>query len=284
MEICYVGRKLGHLNDILTQTPDPAADAQESGRWLAHATLEIARIQYPELDPAPYLAELNTLASHLGDRLRNFNDGREFVEKAAEYLFDELGFAGNDGDFYDPRNSCLNQVLERRVGIPITLSLLYMEVARRLKMPVYGVALPRRFVVRYDDGNYSTYIDPYGGGNPITISDCWKMAGIEVGDLRLLAPADPKQILMRMLENLQGAYLRRNEFPQAIQVMDWLILGDPDEPQRYKLRGAIHLELGQLRMARRDLNAYLKRVPTSKDNQAIRDQLAQIHQQLGQLN
>ena len=88
----------------------------------------------------------------MGDRLRNFNDGRDFVETAQRFLFGELGFHGNEEDFFDPRNSCLNQVLERRVGIPITLSVMYMEIARRLAMPVFGISLPRHFVIQFDDG------------------------------------------------------------------------------------------------------------------------------------
>src|ERR1019366_925657 len=131
---------------------------------LDRAALELATIQFPDLDPEPYLHQLNELASHLGDRLRNFNDGRDFVETAERYLFGEQGFRGNQEDFFDSRNSCLNQVLERRTGIPITLSVLYMEIGRRLAMPVFGIGLPRHFIVQFDDGNYATHIDPFHGG------------------------------------------------------------------------------------------------------------------------
>ena len=253
--------------------------------WMAHAMLELAKIEHPGLDPQPYLTQLNEISSHLGDRLRNFNDGREFVEKAADYLFGELGFRGNENDFYDPNNSCLNQVLDRKVGIPITLSLVYVLVASRLKMPVYGIALPRRFVVRYDDGNYSTYIDPYGGGQRVSIGDCLRMAGLETADLSIFIPATPKRILMRMLENLQGCYLRRNDFERAIRVLDWLLIGDPVQAQRYKLRGVIHLELRHWSAARRDLEQYLQLTPEdSPDRPELRAQLAEIHAQLGRIN
>jgi len=109
------------------------------------AALDLASIHFPNLQPEPFLDQLNDLAASLGDRLRNFNDGRDFVEKASSYLFGELGFHGNETDFFDPLNSCLNQVLERRTGIPITLAVMYMEIARRLHMPVFGIGLPRHY-------------------------------------------------------------------------------------------------------------------------------------------
>src|SRR6202140_5403561 len=132
---------MNHLRYILEE--DPAKGGRDRGG------VERARLQFPDLAPEPYLHQLNDLASQLGDRLRNFNDGRDFVETAQRYLFGELGFHGNEDDFFDPRNSCLDQVLERRVGIPITLSVMYMEVARRLAMPVFGISLPRHFVIQF---------------------------------------------------------------------------------------------------------------------------------------
>ena len=155
----------------------PAEEAEKPGR-LDRAALELATIQFPDLQPEPYLDQLNDLASQLGDRLRNFNDGRDFVETAQRFLFGELGFHGNekDEDHFDPRNSCLNQVLERRTGLPITLSVMYMEIARRLHMPVFGIGLPHHFVIQFDDGNYSTYIDPFHGGRVITALECFTLA------------------------------------------------------------------------------------------------------------
>ena len=160
---------------------------------LDHAALELAAIDTPGLEPEPWLDRLNELASQLGDRLRNFNDGRDFVETAQRYLFGELGFHGNEDDFFDPRNSCLDQVLERRVGIPITLSVMYMEIARRLAMPVFGISLPRHFVIQFDDGNYATYIDPFNGGRPITAAGMFCAGRRESGRSRLAAPRVEKR-------------------------------------------------------------------------------------------
>ena len=138
---------------------------------LDRAVLELAATQTPGLVIEPFLDQLNDMASRLGDRLRNFNDGRDFVEQAQLYLFQDLGFHGNDEDFFDPQNSFLNQVLARRTGIAVSLSVLYMEIARRLAMPVFGIGLPRHFVVEFNDGNYATYIDPYGG-RTLSAKDC----------------------------------------------------------------------------------------------------------------
>ena len=196
-----------YLQQILSEN-------SERGR-LDCAALDIARLHYPDLDPQPTLDQLNQLASSLGDRIRNFNDGREFVEKAQQFLFEELGFRGNAENFYDPLNSCLNQVLERRVGIPITLSVMYMEIARRLHMPVYGIGLPGHFLLQFDDGRFSTYIDPFNRGVPLTARDCYSLANAPVPDPALLRRVTKKQIAMRMLQNLHRVYVDQRDFERA---------------------------------------------------------------------
>jgi regulator of sirC expression with transglutaminase-like and TPR domain len=224
---------------------------------LDRAALDLARIQFPDLDHQPYLTEMNEIASHLGDRLRNFNDGRDFVETAQRYLFGELGFHANEEDFYNPENSCLNQVITRRTGIPITLSLLYMEVARRLQMPVYGISLPNRFLVQFDDGRYATFIDPFGGGQCITPREAFALAGVTVPDPSMLARATQKQILMRMLQNLQRAYMQARDFDRAILALNFLLDGAPETPAWLKLRGALLLDRKRYAAAAADLEAFL---------------------------
>jgi regulator of sirC expression with transglutaminase-like and TPR domain len=208
---------VNHLRYLLEEDP-------VKGR-LDRAALELATIDTPGLDPDPYLNQLNDLASHIADRMRNFNDGRDFVETAQRYLFGELGFRGNREDFFDSRNSCLDQVLERRTGIPITLSVMYMEIARRLAMPVFGIGLPRHFVIQFDDGNFSTYIDPFNGGRAISARECFALAGASVADPLLLQRASKKQIAMRMLQNLRGVYLRRRDWARAVVTLDLLLIG-----------------------------------------------------------
>lgn len=257
---------------------------------LDRAALELATIQFPDLQFEPCLDRLNEIASHLGDRLRNFNDGREFVEKAQRYLFEELGFRGNEENYFDPLNSCLNQVLERRTGIPVTLSVLYMEIARRLAMPVYGISMPRHFVIEFDDGNYSTYIDPYHGGRTITARECFMLAGVTAAGPSLLRRASPKQIVVRMLQNLQRIYLERSDWPRAVETLGLLMLASSTEPDpadmaaRYKLRGLLLLELKRHHAARADLETYLRLKPEAADRPEILKQLETIHRWLARIN
>lgn len=267
---------MNHLQQVL---------ARESARVrLDLAALDLASIHFPNLRPEPFLDQLNELAASLGDRLRNFNDGRDFVEKASSYLFGELGFHGNEADFFDPLNSCLNQVIERRTGIPITLAVLYMEIARRLHMPVFGIGLPRHFVLEFNDGNFSTYIDPFNGGRQITAQECFALAGAQVADPALLERATPKQIAMRMLQNLQGVYVRTHDFERAIATLDLLLLGAPEMAPWYKRRGLMALELGRHHAARQDLLKYLELEPDAADRDAIRKQLQSIHLWLAQMS
>ncbi len=144
------------LRDLLGRRP--------SRIEIDRAALEIARIEYPDLDAGAFISQLDYYALAIAERARDLSDGRSFVQTANEYLFGELGFRGNEEDYYNPANCCLNRVLETRTGIPITLSIVYMEVARRLAKAVGGVGLPGHFVVRYDDAEYSAIIDPFHGG------------------------------------------------------------------------------------------------------------------------
>jgi regulator of sirC expression with transglutaminase-like and TPR domain len=254
-----------HLRQLLEDETRP-------GR-LDRAALDLAAIHFPDLQPEPFLDQLNELASRLGDRLRNFNDGRDFVETAQRFLFGELGFHGNEADFFDPLNSCLNQVLERRTGLPITLSVMYMEIARRLQMPVFGIGLPRHFVLQFDDGNYSTYIDPFHGGRIITARDCFSLAGAEVFDPALLQRVTKKQIAVRMLQNLHRVYVRTRDFERAVATLDLMIAGAPDTAPWYQARGVLLKEIGRWQAARRDFETYLAMAPEAQDRELVKQQI-----------
>jgi regulator of sirC expression with transglutaminase-like and TPR domain len=267
---------VNYLRQLLEEDPP-------NGR-LDRAALELATLGTPDLEPEPFLDQLNEMASQLADRMRNFNDGRDFVETAQRYLFGELGFHGNQQDFFDPGNSFLNQVLERRTGIPITLSVMYMEIARRLAMPVFGIGLPRHFIIQFDDGNYSTYIDPYNGGRTITVQECFALAGAKVADPILLRRASKKQIAMRMVQNLRGVYLRRRDWARAVDTLDLLLLGAPELSGLLKQRGLLHMELKRFQAARRDLERYLTMEPEAADREEIRKQIRAIHSWLAKVN
>ena len=266
---------MNHLRQLL--------EGDGSTGRLDRASLDIASIHFPALEPQPVLDQLNDIASRLGDRLRNFNDGRDFVEKAQQFLFADLGFHGNDQDFFDPLNSCLNQVVERRTGIPITLSVLYMEIARRLQMPVFGIGLPRHFVIQFDDGRYSTYIDPYGG-KLITPAECFALAGARQADPSLLRRVTKKQMVIRMLQNLHITYAKSRDFPRAIQTLDLMILGAPEMSSWYSRRGMLLMEEHRFRDARADFDRYLALEPEAEDRAEVVKQIEKIHQWLARVN
>ena len=259
--------------------------ANEGGAGrLDRAALDLVTLEEPDFDPAPCLDRLNELASSLGDRLRNFNDGRDFVEKARAYLFEELGFHGNQTEYFDPRNSFLNHVLERRTGLPITLSVLYLEIARRLHMPVYGIDLPRHFIVQFDDGRYSAFIDPFHGGAVVTVAECYALARAPEGGLHLLERSTNRRILIRMLRNLLNVYLRLRNFPSSLAVMDLLVHADPLTPELYRQRGGLQVKLNHLQRARSDYEKYLELAPSAKDRETVVEQLEAIHHWLGRMN
>ena len=251
------------------------------------AALDIASIEMAGLDPAPSLEILDGLASQVAARLPAAASGREFVDITNQHLFGELGFRGNESEYDDPRNSCLNYVLDRRIGIPITLSVVYVEVARRLGRAVFGIGLPGHFIVQYDDGEFSAYIDPFHSGRLLNAQECLQMAREHTGadaDVTALAPVGVRYIVVRMLNNLRWCYFRGRQFEKMAAVTDLLIEAFPTQADYYKARGVARLNLRHFRGAHEDLALYLKYAPEAQDRAQITEQLEAIHRWLGRLN
>jgi regulator of sirC expression with transglutaminase-like and TPR domain len=260
----------------------------EAASELDAAALEMAAIERPGLEPAPYLDTLDQLASEIATRLGRSHDGPKFVRVANHYLFEELSFRGNEAEYYDPRNSCLDSVLDRRTGIPITLSVIYIEVARRLGQPVAGIGLPGHFIVQYNDGKYSTFADPFHGGKLLTEEDCRVLArevGVDIAaEPSTLQPVSNRYILVRMLNNLRSSYFRSKDYGKAIKALDLLVEAFPANAEYYKARGVARLQLRQMRAAKSDLEKYLKCSPDADDKAEVTKQLEAIHRWLGRLN
>jgi regulator of sirC expression with transglutaminase-like and TPR domain len=256
---------------------------------LDRAALALARIEYPGLDAEPFIAILDSYAVELAGRLGDCNDGSDYVEAANQYLFGELGFIGNLQNYYDPRNSCLNEVLTARTGIPIALAAVYLEIGRRLAKPVYGIGLPGHFLVQYRDADFSAFIDVFDGGRLLTMAECFELAGRATGtqisaDPRLLAPTGKRQILMRMLNNLRGVYLERRAYPKALQTLNLLLAGNRDSAEEYKQRGLLHLQMRHLSAGRADLETYLRLAPEAGDRAEIEKHLRAVRDLLAGLN
>ncbi len=247
-----------------------AATGPESD--LATAALLLARIEHPQFDPAPYLRRLDDIGICAKQHVAaccgaGCVANRAGVRALNAYLFSEMGFAGNQKDYDDPRNSFLHEVLNRQVGIPVTLSVLYIEVARRAGMVVHGLNFPGHFLVHpvLADGEADRdriVVDPFHGGISLSIEDCVRLvpgglANDGVVERTLRSPATTPEILIRMLHNLKRVYVRMRSFPQARTVTDMLLALDPSCTIELRDRGLLAYHLNDLQAALRDLEKYL---------------------------
>lgn len=250
------------------------------------AALSVAAIEFPGLDARPSLNRIDELAAAVAARLTD-STGETFVAVMNQYLFQELGFRGNEEDYYNPRNSCLNEVLRTGTGIPISLSVVYMEVARRLNRRISGVGMPGHFLVRYQDSRFETFIDPFHGGRLLSAAEALSLSesvtGTEV-PREVLSPVSSRLIVLRMLHNLRALYFRGRAYQKAIKVMDLLIAADPMSPEEYKQRGMLHQQLRQFVEARSDFGMYLSLSADPEDAEDIKTRLRDIGRSLAQLN
>ena len=268
----------------LLALPDEAID-------LGQAALLIARLEYPDLDVGRYLTRLDEMASMLRARLRGGEGVQSQIAHLNRFLFDELGFRGNREEYHDPRNSFLNDVLDRRVGIPISLSTLYLEVARRIGCPLAGVSFPGHFLVRPwgRDAEADLLIDPFNRGLLLTERECrQRIETMYEGKVEFrpefLRRARTREILGRMLNNLKQIYLGERDYHRALQLQEALLCLHPDGAAELRDRGLIHYRLACLAEAARDLEAYLKAAPEAPDAEVIRGRLADLHRLAPRMN
>jgi regulator of sirC expression with transglutaminase-like and TPR domain len=253
------------------------------------AALEIANIEFPGVDAKAAAFRLDNLAEQIEAQLTPNASALDFIRASNDLLFNVLQFRGNEEDYYDPRNCCINSVLMRRLGIPISLSVVYMEVARRLKRPVYGVGLPGHFIVSYEDAEARYWIDPFNNGRILSFADCRALAKETAGvDLRanpaVLAPVSNRQILVRLLSNLKAIYLRGEALDKARQVLDLLIEAMPEYAEEYRHRGLVHLRQLNHKAAKSDLETYLRLEPESPERDQVKRQLVLIERWKAGLN
>ena len=265
--------------------------ANAAGTSLAPAALLIARIEYPRLDVEAYLAKLDAMGElarqAVQRRLERTADTSRLacIKAVNEYLFEELHFVGNREKYEDPRNSCLNEVLDRRTGIPITLCVVYMEVARRAGLHIDGVNFPGHFLVRCPEvgsrGSSGLIIDPFHGGALLSEHDCRLLLQRQVGSevafsKSLLAPTTRLQILVRMLINLKRIYVHMRSFPQARDVTELLLAMTPSALSELRDRGLLAYHLNDVTGALRDLQTYLKLSSLGELDKESREEQEQI--------
>lgn len=256
---------------------------------LAEASLLIACEEYPDLDVTDYLARLDAMALEVRARTAGTGTVASTVAALNAYLFGEQGFHGNEDDYYDPRNSYLNEVMDRRTGIPISLSALYVEVARRAGIEAVGVGLPGHFIVRVARGPEHLLVDPFHGGDALSNEDCQRrLDRIFAGRVRLephmFTPCETKAVLSRMLRNLKAIYTKTEDYPRALRVLDLLLALRPDADEDLRDRGLVYAALDCYALAADDLETYLTRVPASAERPALLARVATLRQRAARLN
>lgn len=257
---------------------------------LAAAALAIARTEYPLLDAAYYLGRLEALAKRVRSRMRGNPTAREVIALLNRVLFDEEGLRGNRDDYYDPRNSFLNDVLDRRLGIPITLSLVYMDVARRVGFPIAGTGMPGHFLLKhYDVMAGEIIIDAFNRGRIVGNAECQqRLDEIYSGQIELqpefLQPVTHREILTRMLNNLRQIYFTQRNMTKGLATLDLLLAIPPRSPELLRERALVRLNLEHYLGAAQDLGAYLQLCPEAPDADDVRETLDMLRQLLARLN
>jgi regulator of sirC expression with transglutaminase-like and TPR domain len=264
---------------------------------LARACLLIAEDAYPGLDVERYMGEIESMALRLRARLKNAGGVEERVVALNEFLFEELGYWGNTDDYYDPRNSYLNEVIDRKTGIPITLSILYMELGRRIGLPLEGISFPGHFLVRLRLRGGMLILDPFAGGAPQSEDELrlrlqrvipeGVASDVSVAELPLdqfLEPASNRQILARVLRNLKGIYREVDKPERLLQVLDRMLVVSPDAAAELRDRGYVYQRLECWRPALKDLTDYLDRDPEAPDVDEVRTALVELSARCARLN
>jgi regulator of sirC expression with transglutaminase-like and TPR domain len=255
---------------------------------VAEVALRLAQDEYPDLDVDACLAEINAMAHEARRYLRGDLEAR--VHGLCRYLFHEMGFHGNIRDYYDPGNSYLHLVLERRTGIPITLSALAMAVGGRAGLEIAGVGLPGHFIVKAADGGREILFDPFHGGRFLTYTDCENLVRHATGGGSFLASADSLQALplglmiFRMLNNLKGVYLAKKDYARAIRVMERMIQLQPNDAVQRRDLGTSLLHAGRHGKAIDHLTAYLAAMPQADDASVVRLLLKEARAQVAGWN
>jgi len=252
---------------------------------LAEAALYLAQEEYPEMVVQRYLDRLDHMAEVVKAELGLELDPVRIVQEINTHLFDTLGFRGNREQYYDPRNSFLNDVIDRGLGIPITLSVIYIEVGRLVGLPIAGVGMPGHFIVQYTAQPKPFWIDPFERGTMMTRDACVERLRHLYGDQvpwrdEFLAPIRDHDILRRMLNNLKQNYARLNDYPRLLNAIECMLLLSPDMPTDIRDRGFVHYHLGHLQAALYDLQRYLEISQEAPDAAAISQHIAALRQRL----
>lgn len=241
---------------------------------LGWAALLLATEEYPDMRPEAYVRRLDEMGAQAAERASRHDDPLQQLTAVTDYLFGNLGLRGNEAAYYDPRNSYLNQVLDRGLGIPISLTITLMEVARRSGLAIEGVGFPGHFLGRFQGSDGPIFIDAFTGGELLSASDCRRRWQQQVGGgstfrEHYLAALTRRQILTRMLTNLKTVYLQARDHHRALRVVEYLLLISPWDLEQIRDRGLVNAQLGQSQEAIVDLRDYLTYCHNPRDFDVI---------------
>ena len=248
---------------------------------LDRAALVLALEEYPDLDIAKYLRKIDTLAARAEVIIGIDRTPVNVIEGINEALFVHEGLRGNSEDYYDPRNSYLNEVLDRKLGIPISLSLLYLELARRIGFSMRGVGFPGHFLVKHVAGEKEIIVDPFNLGRILTWNDCQELLDKIYKDsvtmnASLLQPMEKKTVLTRMLFNLKNIYTQKEQYLKALSVIDRILMLNPGTPSELRDRGLIYMQTSLFAKALADLETYLAHVAAPDDGPYIKNHIKML--------
>jgi regulator of sirC expression with transglutaminase-like and TPR domain len=254
---------------------DEISALEESVFPLDRAALAIGLEEYPGLDMDEYLRRLNNLAARTEALIGKDRSTNNILDCLNEALFVQEGLKGNADDYYDPRNSYLNEVLERKEGIPISLSVIYIEVARRIGFPVQGVGLPGHFIVKHVAGDQEILVDPFNQGRRLTLMDCQEMLDRIYGEQltmqsTFLQGMEKRAIVSRMLFNLKGIYYQREEYQKALSIVERILMLNPGMLTEIRDRGILLMQTSLFSKALADLEYYLAHAPAPEDGPQVK--------------
>ncbi len=259
---------------------------------LVWAALTIARDEYPDLDVAAYEAQLDEYGQRARAQTVDAEGAVGQVRAINNLMFDELGFSGNQQDYYDPRNSYLNDVLDRKLGIPISLAVLQLDIAQRAGVPMQGISFPGHFLVSLPVDGGLLVLDPFHRGRSVDADELKLRAKPHLGDAdlrdeqlsELLVPASNRAILTRMLRNLKTLYVEREDWERALRCTARLLTVDANQPGEVRDRGLLYLRIGHAEAAREDLKHYLALRPQADDIDQVREALIRCSRERARVN
>ena len=248
---------------------------------LARAALLVAQGEYPQIPVELYLARLDQMAEEVKDRLAEETAPLVVLEELLEMLFVRRGFAGNRKAYYDPRNSFLNDVLDRGTGIPLTLGIVLLEVGWRLGLPLEGVSFPGHFLVRFRGDVLNLLIDPFDGGKVRFEDQAQELLDQVYGGMVRVQPAflriaSRRDMLVRLLTNLKGVYVNVGDHVRALAMVEHILLVRPDSRSDLRARGLILARMGRREEAVAQLQAYLEISPDAGDGERIRGMVDEL--------